>query len=154
MNVFIAMMTTSYENMGFSHWFFHVVRMTDYYKISPLFPPPLNLLTFVPMNVSHVNKDRRTVAIRLGHGFWRVRCRFGYLDQVVVEDALNEAGRHDLAIDRDKAIYFLRPLKSRWARRAPCSGDGRGCSGSAPSTRSLRRVPLRCPPTALSSSTT
>jgi KUP system potassium uptake protein len=73
-------------------------------------PERIVLITLVPLSVAHVEASRRTAATRLTHGFWRIRCRFGYLDEIDVSKVLEEAARHGLEVDVEKVVYYLR----RW----------------------------------------
>lgn len=73
-------------------------------------PERIVLITLVPLSVAHIPASRRTAATQLSHGFWRIRCRYGYLDEIDVSKVLEEASRHGLEIDVDKVVYYLR----RW----------------------------------------
>ena len=73
-------------------------------------PERVVLLTFVATPVSHIDPDRGCVVTRLADGFWRVRCRFGYLDEVGVGRMIDQLEKKGLELDLDSAVYFLR----RW----------------------------------------
>lgn len=77
---------------------------------TPALPERVVLITLVPLSVAHVAASRRTAATRLSHGFWRIRCRYGYLDEIDVSKVLEEASRHGLEVDVEKVVYYLR----RW----------------------------------------
>ena len=58
-NLLIAMMNKTYANITYIDWYFHRVKMTNHYKIAPLFPPPLNLLTFLPTFLARMCQDAK-----------------------------------------------------------------------------------------------
>ena len=57
-----------YNDVTYVDWYFHRVRMTEHYKMAPLFPPPLNLLTFVPTILARICQDAKQR--RTGHGIF------------------------------------------------------------------------------------
>jgi len=88
-----------------------VPRYIDQYvRHTQVLPERVVLITLVPLPVAHVPASRRTAATQLSHGFWRIRCRYGYLDEPDIPRVLTEASRHGLEIDLEKVVYFTR----RW----------------------------------------
>ena len=88
-----------------------VPRYIDQFvRHAQVLPERVVLITLVPIPVAHVANARRTSATKLSHGFWRIRCRYGYLDELDVSKVMEEAARHGLEIDAEKVVYFLR----RW----------------------------------------
>ena len=88
-----------------------VPRYIDQYvRHTQVLPERVVLITLVPLPVANVPISRRTAATQLSHGFWRIRCRYGYLDEPDIPRVLEEASRHGLDIDLDKVVYFTR----RW----------------------------------------
>ncbi|MCH2162520.1 MAG: KUP/HAK/KT family potassium transporter, partial [Phycisphaerales bacterium] len=73
-------------------------------------PERVVLLTFIPMSIPSVPKGVAFTVTQLTDGYWRVRCRIGYLDNIVVQDVVEQLRKHGLEIDADSVVYFLR----RW----------------------------------------
>jgi KUP system potassium uptake protein len=66
------------------------------------------LLTVVTTEQPHVEKKDRLTIAPLGHGFFRVHCFFGFMEQPNVPRALNLARvRRDLDFDADEVTYYL-----------------------------------------------
>ena len=73
-------------------------------------PERVILLNFVPSQVPTVSRGTGFTVTRLADGYWRVRCRYGYLDNIVVQDVVEQLKNHELEIDPETVVYFLR----RW----------------------------------------
>ena len=66
------------------------------------------LLTVVTLDVPKVENRDRLVVTEIGHGFWRVHVRYGFMEQPHVPRALELAvKRRWLDIDLDDLTYFL-----------------------------------------------
>lgn len=81
------------------------------------------LLTVVTEDVPHVRPDRRVEVEDLGHGFWRVVARYGFMQDPNVPAVLDACARHDLEFDLGRTTFFLgretllptaRPGMARW----------------------------------------
>mgnify|MGYP001344085038 CR=1 FL=1 len=84
--------------------------MDQIIKQTHALPERVVLLTMVPMSDPYVDPSRRAVVTRLSDGFWRIRCRYGFLDEVDVSSILEESSRNGLEIDPNTVTYFMR----RW----------------------------------------
>ena len=73
-------------------------------------PERVILLNFFAASVPSVPRGTGFTVTRLADGYWRVRCRYGYLDDVVVQDVVEQLKKHELDIDPDTVVFFLR----RW----------------------------------------
>ena len=66
------------------------------------------LLTVITAEQPFVEKKDRLTITPLGHGFFRVHCFFGFMEQPNVPRALNLARvRRDLEFDADEVTYYL-----------------------------------------------
>ena len=92
------------STVGIPRYMDQIVRQTH------ALPERVVLLTMVPISEPYVDPARRVVATRLADGFWRIRCRYGFLDEVDVSTILKESSRNGLEIDPDSVTYFMR----RW----------------------------------------
>ena len=88
-NLLIAMMNQRYQKITYVEWYFHHVQSVYYYSKAPLFPPPLNLLTFIPMLVARVIQ-RRFYEEQKQHGF-------DIFDRVDAAYARDSTNKHTLA---------------------------------------------------------
>ena len=65
------------------------------------------LLTVVTNDVPHVVPDDRARAEPLGHGFYRLTLRYGFMEEPDVPDALREASARGFPIDLAETTFFL-----------------------------------------------
>jgi KUP system potassium uptake protein len=66
------------------------------------------LLTVVTAEQPFVEKKDRLTIAHIGHGFYRVHCHFGFMEQPNVPRALNLARvRRDLDFDLDALTWYL-----------------------------------------------
>jgi KUP system potassium uptake protein len=76
------------------------------------------LLTVTTSDVPHVSaKDRATVE-PLGHGFYRLTLRYGFMEDPDVPDALSEASVRGFPIDLNETTFFL-GIETLLATRRP-----------------------------------
>ena len=83
------------------------------------------LMTVLLEDVPHVPLEQCLAVDRLGKGFFRVTCHFGYMDDPHVPQALELARKHGLATDMMETSFFIgretlvasrRPHLPRWQR--------------------------------------
>jgi KUP system potassium uptake protein len=72
--------------------------------------------------VPHVPEPDRLAVERLRHGFVAIAVTYGYQDEPDVVAALREAGRQGVAIDLDRASYFVDHVTVLPTGRAPMGG--------------------------------
>jgi KUP system potassium uptake protein len=65
------------------------------------------LLTVVTSDVPHVAPDDRARAEPLGHGFYRLTLRYGFMEEPDVPAALREASERGFPIDLAETTFFL-----------------------------------------------
>jgi KUP system potassium uptake protein len=76
------------------------------------------LLTVVTSDVPYVAPDKRTEVEPLGHGFYRLTVRYGFMEEPDVPDALAQASAHGFKIDLNETTFFL-GLETLLATRRP-----------------------------------
>jgi len=76
------------------------------------------LLTVVTSDVPYVAPDKRTEVDALGHGFYRLTVRYGFMEEPDVPDALGQASIHGFQIDLNETTFFL-GLETLLATRRP-----------------------------------
>ena len=65
------------------------------------------LLTVTTSDVPHVSADDRTTVDALGHGFYRLTLRYGFMEEPDVPDALAEASARGFLMDLNETTFFL-----------------------------------------------
>jgi KUP system potassium uptake protein len=65
------------------------------------------LLSVLSERVPEVPVDRRVSVRELGHGFFSIEMRFGFMQQPLVPAALRMAAAHGLVVDPDRVSYYL-----------------------------------------------
>ena len=65
------------------------------------------LLTVVTNDIPHVTPENRTKVEPLGHGFYRLTLRYGFMEEPDVPDALREASERGFPIDLADTTFFL-----------------------------------------------
>jgi KUP system potassium uptake protein len=84
------------------------------------------LLTVVTSDVPHVAREERSEVTPLGHGFFRLTLRYGFMEEPDVPAALLEASDAGFHVDLDETTFFLgvetllatsRPGMSLWRER-------------------------------------
>jgi KUP system potassium uptake protein len=65
------------------------------------------LLTVVTSDIPHVVAKDRSEIEALGHGFYRLTLRYGFMEEPDVPTALSEASRHGFRIDLNETTFFL-----------------------------------------------
>jgi KUP system potassium uptake protein len=65
------------------------------------------LLTVVTSDVPHVEADHRAEVEPLGHGFFRLTLRYGFMEEPDVPEALQEAAAHGFPVDLTDTTFFL-----------------------------------------------
>jgi KUP system potassium uptake protein len=76
------------------------------------------LLTVVTSDVPYVSKDKRTEVEPLGHGFYRLTLRYGFMEEPDVPEALTQASAKGFKIDLNDTTFFL-GLETLLATRRP-----------------------------------
>jgi KUP system potassium uptake protein len=80
-------------------------------------------ITLVVDEVPWVPPSGRVQVEDLGHGFWRVTGRFGFMQKPHVPRLLRQCSSHGLAVDADQSTFFLgreiivpskKPGMARW----------------------------------------
>ena len=65
------------------------------------------LLTVVTSDIPHVAPANRAQVEPLGHGFYRLTLRYGFMEEPDVPEALSQASRQGFAIDLNETTFFL-----------------------------------------------
>jgi KUP system potassium uptake protein len=65
------------------------------------------LLTVVTSDIPHVSAKDRSEVEPLGHGFYRLTLRYGFMEEPDVPSALSEASRRGFMIDLNETTFFL-----------------------------------------------
>jgi len=65
------------------------------------------LLTVVTSDIPHVTAKDRSEVEALGHGFYRLTLRYGFMEEPDVPAALSEASRRGFMIDLNETTFFL-----------------------------------------------
>ena len=76
------------------------------------------LLTVVTSETPYVPEDKRTEVQSLGHGFYRLTVRYGFMEEPDVPDALQRASAHGFKVDLNDTTFFL-GLETLLATRRP-----------------------------------
>jgi KUP system potassium uptake protein len=76
------------------------------------------LLTVVTSDIPYVAANKRTEIETLGHGFYRLTVRYGFMEEPDVPDALARASSQGFKIDLDETTFFL-GLETLLATRRP-----------------------------------
>ncbi|HEU4935844.1 MAG TPA: potassium transporter Kup [Vicinamibacterales bacterium] len=76
------------------------------------------LLTVVTSDTPYVAPDKRTLVEPLGHGFYRLTVRYGFMEEPDVPEALSQASVHGFQIDLNETTFFL-GLETLLATRRP-----------------------------------
>jgi KUP system potassium uptake protein len=76
------------------------------------------LLTVVTSDVPYVAVNKRTEVEALGHGFYRLTVRYGFMEEPDVPDALAQASVQGFKIDLNETTFFL-GLETLLATRRP-----------------------------------
>jgi KUP system potassium uptake protein len=76
------------------------------------------LLTVVTSDIPYVASNKRTEVEALGHGFYRLTLRYGFMEEPDVPDALAQASVHGFKIDLNETTFFL-GLETLLATRRP-----------------------------------
>jgi KUP system potassium uptake protein len=76
------------------------------------------LLTVVTSDIPYVAPNKRTEVEPLGHGFYRLTVRYGFMEDPDVPDALGQASAQGLKIDLNETTFFL-GLETLLATRRP-----------------------------------
>jgi KUP system potassium uptake protein len=76
------------------------------------------LLTVVTSDIPYVAPNKRTEVEPLGHGFYRLNVRYGFMEDPDVPDALGQASAQGLKIDLNETTFFL-GLETLLATRRP-----------------------------------
>ena len=65
------------------------------------------LLTVTTSDIPHVGADDRVTVEPLGHGFYRLTLRYGFMEEPDVPEALQEASARGFQIDLSETTFFL-----------------------------------------------
>jgi len=65
------------------------------------------LLTVVTSDIPHVSSDRRAEVEPLGHGFYRLTLRYGFMEEPDVPEALGQASARGFPVDLADTTFFL-----------------------------------------------
>jgi KUP system potassium uptake protein len=65
------------------------------------------LLTVVTSDIPHVAPTNRAQVDPLGHGFYRLTLRYGFMEEPDVPEALSQASRQGFVIDLNETTFFL-----------------------------------------------
>ena len=76
------------------------------------------LLTVVTSDIPYVAPNKRTEVEALGHGFYRLTVRYGFMEEPDVPDALGQASTQGFKIDLNETTFFL-GLETLLATRRP-----------------------------------
>jgi KUP system potassium uptake protein len=76
------------------------------------------LLTVVTSDIPYVAPDKRTEVEALGHGFYRLTVRYGFMEEPDVPDALAQASVQGFHVDLNETTFFL-GLETLLATRRP-----------------------------------
>jgi len=76
------------------------------------------LLTVTTSDVPHVRAHDRATVDSLGHGFYRLTLRYGFMEEPDVPDALGEASVRGFPIDLNETTFFL-GIETLLASRRP-----------------------------------
>jgi len=76
------------------------------------------LLTVVTSDIPYVGPNKRTEVEPLGHGFYRLTVRYGFMEEPDVPDALGQASAQGFKIDLNETTFFL-GLETLLATRRP-----------------------------------
>jgi KUP system potassium uptake protein len=76
------------------------------------------LLTVTTSDVPHVSAKDRVTVEPLGHGFYRLTLRYGFMEEPDVPDALGEASVRGFPIDLNETTFFL-GIETLLATRRP-----------------------------------
>lgn len=76
------------------------------------------LLTVTTSDVPHVSADDRASVDALGHGFYRLTVRYGFMEEPDIPDALEEASARGFPIDLNETTFFL-GIETLLATRRP-----------------------------------
>jgi KUP system potassium uptake protein len=76
------------------------------------------LLTVVTSDIPYVPRDKRVEVEGLGHGFYRLTLRYGFMEEPDVPDALRQASVRGFQIDLNETTFFL-GLETLLATRRP-----------------------------------
>jgi KUP system potassium uptake protein len=76
------------------------------------------LLTVTTSDVPHVSANDRATVDPLGHGFYRLTLRYGFMEEPDVPDALGEASVRGFPIDLNETTFFL-GIETLLATRRP-----------------------------------
>lgn len=76
------------------------------------------LLTVVTSDIPYVAQNKRTEVEPLGHGFYRLTVRYGFMEEPDVPDALAQASAQGFKIDLNETTFFL-GLETLLATRRP-----------------------------------
>lgn len=76
------------------------------------------LLTVTTSDVPHVSNNDRATVDSLGHGFYRLTLRYGFMEEPDVPDALSEASVRGFPIDLNETTFFL-GIETLLATRRP-----------------------------------
>ena len=76
------------------------------------------LLTVTTSDVPHVSAHDRATVEPLGHGFYRLTVRYGFMEEPDVPDALSEASVRGFPIDLNETTFFL-GIETLLATRRP-----------------------------------
>jgi len=76
------------------------------------------LLTVVTSDTPYVAPDQRTQVEVLGHGFYRLTVRYGFMEEPDVPEALSQASTHGFKVDLNDTTFFL-GLETLLATRRP-----------------------------------
>jgi KUP system potassium uptake protein len=76
------------------------------------------LLTVTTSDVPHVSNNDRATVDSLGHGFYRLTLRYGFMEEPDVPDALGEASVRGFPMDLNETTFFL-GIETLLATRRP-----------------------------------
>jgi KUP system potassium uptake protein len=76
------------------------------------------LLTVTTSDVPHVSANDRATVDSLGHGFYRLTLRYGFMEEPDVPDALGEASVRGFPMDLNETTFFL-GIETLLATRRP-----------------------------------
>jgi KUP system potassium uptake protein len=81
--------------------------LLHHFKHNQVLHDQVILLTVLALHVPEVRREDRVVVEQLGHGFFRVTVRYGFMQDPDVPWALRECGRHGLIIPPERTSYYL-----------------------------------------------
>jgi len=83
------------------------VILLHHFKHNQVLHDQVVLLTVVGLHVPEVPPDRRLSVEKLGHGFFRVKVTYGFMQTPDIPKALRDCAREGLELQPERTSYFL-----------------------------------------------